>query len=320
VIRKADTPEPSTLTESTDNKDVLNSTGNISDKSEEKADVGNPGNETRTEVVEESQVKSESRRDSQASHPDMSLPLKPDIENNMTTSEAVPDLLSPLECKIVGGRVVIHKTNSISSESDNKERRESRSDSLRKESTGSMNRTGSAGSQGSYGEPSPKGKLVHEASVDDIYTKYRHHSDSYGSVTEIDYVSEFQSQLSEMSVGSTSATGVSHLLSDNWTEFTAPGNIQSLAVSSKHIWIVDKSERVFYSSHCQPSMNWKRDEDVTGIRQISVSPDGNIVWKLKKNGSVFVGTKITPKAPMGLKPEEVLRDVAYISVEDKSAW
>ncbi|XP_064621989.1 tectonin beta-propeller repeat-containing protein 2-like [Lineus longissimus] len=317
VNRKLETHELSQMTESTDSKEVLEPTESSSDQSAKVA------NDDKTDIPSkmDKEMKVEEKNEAEVdhpipSHPDMSLPLKTDAENSRS-EEVVPDLLSPLECKIVGGKVVMHKTNSITSECD-QERRDSSHG--RKESTGSMNRTESAGSPGSYGEQSSRGKLVHDASVDDIYTKYRHRSDSQGSVTEIDYVSEYQSQMSELSIGSTSATGVSHLLSDNWTEFTAPGNIQSLAVSSKHIWIVDKSERVFYSGHNQPSLNWKRDEDVYGVRQIAVSPDGNIVWKLKKNGSVFVGTKITPKTPMGLKSEEVLRDVAYIAVEDKSAW
>ncbi|XP_060581801.1 tectonin beta-propeller repeat-containing protein 2-like [Ruditapes philippinarum] len=53
--------------------------------------------------------------------------------------------------------------------------------------------------------------------------------------------------------------------------------------------------------------------------QISVSPDGNIVWALNKY-TVYAGTKITPRRPEGMKWVEAVRDVSFICVDNNCAW
>jgi hypothetical protein len=39
-----------------------------------------------------------------------------------------------------------------------------------------------------------------------------------------------------------------HRLANTWSEFTAPANIYSLALSGTHVWFTDKSENLYYSA------------------------------------------------------------------------
>jgi len=104
---------------------------------------------------------------------------------------------------------------------------------------------------------------------------------------------------------------------NNWTEVTAKGNIYSLAVSASHVWVTDRGTNIYYSSLEEPGVTWRKS---TGnASQISVSPDGNIVWALHK-GTVSAGTRITAKRPEGMKWVEAVRDVAYVCVDNTCAW
>ncbi|KAJ8308826.1 hypothetical protein KUTeg_013700 [Tegillarca granosa] len=52
---------------------------------------------------------------------------------------------------------------------------------------------------------------------------------------------------------------------------------------------------------------------------MAVSRSGYIVWRLYKD-TVYVGTRVTAKRPEGLKWEEAVREVQYITVDDSCAW
>ncbi|KAL4238724.1 Propeller [Mactra antiquata] len=104
---------------------------------------------------------------------------------------------------------------------------------------------------------------------------------------------------------------------NTWTELSTQGNIHSISVSSSHVWITDKSYNIFYSSLSSPGVTWRKANG--SATQIAVSPDGYIVWALHKN-TVMAGTKITSKRPEGMKWVEAVRDVAYICVDNRSAW
>ncbi|CAH1791291.1 unnamed protein product [Owenia fusiformis] len=107
------------------------------------------------------------------------------------------------------------------------------------------------------------------------------------------------------------------VLSDTWTEFLAPSNLQSLTLSNKHVWCVDKSERLHYSMLSNPGLKWRKVD--AAAKQIAVSATGVIVWRLHK-GSAYAGTKITVRNPAGMKWVEAAKDVKYIAVDDRSAW
>ena len=36
-------------------------------------------------------------------------------------------------------------------------------------------------------------------------------------------------------------------LAGSWNEYTVPGNLRSICVTKRHVWIVDKNERFYYS-------------------------------------------------------------------------
>ncbi|KAL3873059.1 hypothetical protein ACJMK2_036220 [Sinanodonta woodiana] len=102
-----------------------------------------------------------------------------------------------------------------------------------------------------------------------------------------------------------------------WTEFSVLGNVYSMALSDTHIWYTDKSNNIYYSLLHQPGLTWRKANG--SAKQIAVSPSGDIVWCLQKN-TVLAGTKITQKHPEGLKWVEAVKEVAYIAVDNNSAW
>ncbi|KAL8602690.1 hypothetical protein ACOMHN_058643 [Nucella lapillus] len=107
-------------------------------------------------------------------------------------------------------------------------------------------------------------------------------------------------------------------LANSWSEFTAPANIYSLALSSSHVWFTDKSENLYYSAlGGVKGMVWRKVGESAG--QVAVSPSGHIVWRLHR-GRVFAGTKITHRRPEGLKWVEAVNNVAHIAVDDHCAW
>ncbi|WAR18488.1 TCPR2-like protein [Mya arenaria] len=165
-----------------------------------------------------------------------------------------------------------------------------------------------------YGKPETS-----DSTPDDFYSKYRPTSLSFVN-SSLSEQAEGQSHRLQHNAESSNRIQFSPRFLravNNWTEITANGNIYSLSVSATHVWITDRSTNIFYSSLTGPGIAWKKP---TGnASQISVSPDGNIVWGLYK-GTVSAGTKITAKRPEGMKWVEAVRDVSYISVDDTCAW
>ena len=147
---------------------------------------------------------------------------------------------------------------------------------------------------------------------EDIYTKYQERPVDFNSPLANPMMTRTRSRSSTSSCTTSS-------LAEAWSEFTLQGNLQSISVSSKHVWVVDRNDRVFYSSMDQPKLVWKQGS-VPAARQISVSPDGGIVWVLDRSGMVTVATRVTSRAPLGLSKQTVLTDVACISVDNTSAW
>ncbi|XP_060077875.1 tectonin beta-propeller repeat-containing protein 2-like [Ylistrum balloti] len=106
-------------------------------------------------------------------------------------------------------------------------------------------------------------------------------------------------------------------LINNWGEATTGGNLQSLAISNSHVWVVDKSCNVYYSSLQGGRLKWQKIKDPG--HQIAVSRSGFIVWRLYKN-TVYAGTKITTRHPEGMKWVEAVRNVLFVAVDNNCAW
>ncbi|RUS76520.1 hypothetical protein EGW08_015713, partial [Elysia chlorotica] len=166
-----------------------------------------------------------------------------------------------------------------------------------------------------------KKKEEAENTSEDFYSKYLEESyqESYSSNSA--KTKEMSLSLPKKFAKDTHSQDVkktdSHI-ANSWSEITAPANIYSLAVSDNHVWFTDKSENIYYSSLQEgKGIVWRK---ATGCAsQISVSPSGNIVWRLCK-GVVFAGTKISTRHPEGLKWVEAVREVQYIAVSNTCAW
>ena len=86
---------------------------------------------------------------------------------------------------------------------------------------------------------------------DDFYGRYRSQSTQSLASTIDDIFNESYRQRSISQEGSTASSGaeawdLSQKLADSWTEFFTPGNLQSLCLTDKRIWCVDRSERLYF--------------------------------------------------------------------------
>lgn len=120
-----------------------------------------------------------------------------------------------------------------------------------------------------------------------------------------------------MSSHDRSCSSVSQSLINNWMETSVAGNVYSMAISNSHVWVVDKSCNVYYTSLQGGRLKWQRLKDYG--HQIAVSRSGFIVWRLYKE-TVYAGTKITSRHPEGMKWVEAVRDVQFVAVDNNCAW
>lgn len=145
--------------------------------------------------------------------------------------------------------------------------------------------------------------------TEDFYSKYRTYSISPPERT----FSECLEPPSPIPPPNTDVLRVA----DAWSTFAAPGNVQSLSISEKHVWIVDRNDRLHYSWLGGQGLRWKQCQK--HARQVAVSPSGFIVWRLHK-GSAYAGTGVSTRSPEGSKWVEVARGVAHIAVDNHVAW
>lgn len=189
-------------------------------------------------------------------------------------------------------------------------------------------------------ETSSKASLYNtsDTSTEDFYGKYK--SDSKYSLTSpttpaevkpspFDMFENLERQVSQSSGMSETSSGSQASKSTDteqsawpklhctWAPVTMQGNVQSICLSGKHVWCVDKSERLYCSSLVGPGIKWKMLD--VKANQIAVSKSGWIVWRLHR-GIVYAGTKITPRNPGGLHWVEALKNVKWIAVDDSTAW
>jgi len=105
---------------------------------------------------------------------------------------------------------------------------------------------------------------------------------------------------------------------NNWIQLPAPENIQSLSVSSRHVWCIDASGKLMYSQLRGPGLRWFI-VTTAAAQQISVSPSGSLVWRLDVS-SAYAACNVSARQPWGTKWTEVARGVTWISVDDHVAW
>lgn len=105
---------------------------------------------------------------------------------------------------------------------------------------------------------------------------------------------------------------------NGWLQLPAPANIQSLSVTSQHVWCVDMLGRTLYSRLCGPGLRWFV-VTTAPAQQVSVSPTGSLVWRLD-HSSAFAACGVSTRHPWGTKWTEVARNVSWISVDDHVAW
>ncbi|KAK6181171.1 hypothetical protein SNE40_009090 [Patella caerulea] len=169
-----------------------------------------------------------------------------------------------------------------------------------------------------------------EASVDDFYSIYanrRSDSSSSSLTSPVGNVRlkspETEAYLSRPSGSKPtpqrleSVDGKINITANVFEEITTGANTYSLSLSETHVWFTDKSENIYYSSLSGPKVIWRKAAG-SGT-QIAVSQNGHIVWRLHRNVA-YAGTKITSKRPEGLKWVDAVKEVAYIAVDDSSAW
>jgi len=111
----------------------------------------------------------------------------------------------------------------------------------------------------------------------------------------------------------------SYKMADRWVLMPAPANILCISVSTRYVWCVDHSGRLFYSALHGPGLQWFSVTTATA-QQVRVSPSGALIWRID-GGSVYAASGVTAKRqPWGTKWLEVARDVAFISVDETVAW
>lgn len=154
-----------------------------------------------------------------------------------------------------------------------------------------------------------------DVSVEDIYGKTGvltpSPSEAMKNITAKDTNEEVKKQKSNPT------ESIPASLINNWTEATAGGNINSLAISNSHVWVADKSCNVYYSGLLGDRLKWQKIKDPG--HQIAVSRSGFIMWRLYK-GTVYAGTKITSRHPEGMKWVEAVRSVQFVAVDNNCAW
>jgi len=107
---------------------------------------------------------------------------------------------------------------------------------------------------------------------------------------------------------------------DAWLEYSLPGKFaaQSLCVSRRTAWCVDKANHLYYSSLKGPGLSWINADQPT--QQISSSPSGFIVWRVYRGSAYSAIGRITGKSPAGTEWREVAREVAYVAADDNVVW
>jgi hypothetical protein len=104
---------------------------------------------------------------------------------------------------------------------------------------------------------------------------------------------------------------------DEWMQYKVPDTIVNLSLCKYYVCCVDSKDVVYYSALNGLSLKWQKVD--YKAKQVAVSPNGTLVWKLHK--CIAYGLENPSlKGPFGRRWKEAARNVQWISVTDNIAW
>ena len=104
---------------------------------------------------------------------------------------------------------------------------------------------------------------------------------------------------------------------DRWMQYKVPDTISNLSVCKYYVCCVDCKELVYFSALNGLSLKWHKVD--YKAKQVSISPNGTIVWKIHKS-IAYALENPTTRGPFGREWKEAAHNVQWISVSDNMAW
>lgn len=104
---------------------------------------------------------------------------------------------------------------------------------------------------------------------------------------------------------------------DKWLQYKTPSSVMSLSVCQHYVCCIDSRDSIYFSTFNGLGLKWQKLDNKG--RQIAMSQDGNLVWKIHKN-VMYALMKPSYKGPFGSKWMEADRDVQSIAMSDESGW
>ncbi|XP_047105472.1 uncharacterized protein LOC124774869 [Schistocerca piceifrons] len=104
---------------------------------------------------------------------------------------------------------------------------------------------------------------------------------------------------------------------DKWVQFKTPCPITSLSVCSHYVCCIDSRDFVFFSNFSRLGLKWQKLDNKA--RQVVMSQNGDLVWKLYKN-TAYALKQPSYKGPFGTQWLEAAKDVQCIAVSESAAW
>nr|CAD7426485.1 unnamed protein product [Timema monikensis] len=104
---------------------------------------------------------------------------------------------------------------------------------------------------------------------------------------------------------------------DKWVQYKVPDSLTHLSVCRNYVCCVDSRDTVYYSALDGLGLKWHLVD--YRARQVVMTQDGNLVWKLFKNVAYALETP-SVKGPFGVGWVEAATDVQCVAVDDGMAW
>ncbi|KAJ9589047.1 hypothetical protein L9F63_017661, partial [Diploptera punctata] len=106
---------------------------------------------------------------------------------------------------------------------------------------------------------------------------------------------------------------------DRWMQYKVPDTISNISVCKYYVCCTDYKNIVYYSGLNGLSLNWHKVD--YKAKQVSISHNGNIVWKIHKNVAYALENPTT-RGPFGNggRWKVAAQNVQWISVSDNIAW
>jgi hypothetical protein len=107
-------------------------------------------------------------------------------------------------------------------------------------------------------------------------------------------------------------------LANTWSEFTAPANIYSLALSGTHVWFTDKSENLYYCAlGGQKGILWRKvcSKVIVKVKPKSESQiySSKCTCKNSATWNFFFIVKATERNPLTLFIHQLWKNVYHMS-------